>query len=153
MLLADGIQPVSHSIHSSLVFIAVIIILCGICYFKITDGIIICGQFAVLHEHKSIQDAITDGAGLLGGRKILGVLHLAHHGIFGAADVLGVLGQGDHGAQRDRVRVAQHLHHTLVGGFGHPALQQGQAVHIGLGIRSRVSRKLLHPQHGSVSRA
>ena len=138
MLLADGIQPVSHSIHSGLVFITVIVILCGICYLEITDGIIICGQFTVLHEHKSIQDAITDGAGLLGGRKILGVLHLAHHGIFGAADVLGTLGQGDHGAQRDRVSVAQNLYHTLVGGFGHPALQQSQA---------------LHPQHGSVSRA
>ena len=153
VLLADGIQPVSHSIHSGLVFITVIIILCGICCFEITDGIIICGQFTVLHEHKSIQDAVTDGAGLLIGRKILRVLHLAHHGIFGAADVLGVLGQGDHGAQRDGVRVAQHLYHTLVGGFGHPALQQGQAVHIGLGIRSRVGGKLLHPQHGSVGRA
>ena len=32
VLLADGIQPVSHSIHSGLVFIAVIVILCGICY-------------------------------------------------------------------------------------------------------------------------
>ena len=153
VLLADGIQPVSHSIHSGLVFITVIIILCGICYFEITDGIIICGQFTVLHEHKSIQDAITDGAGLLGGRKILRVLHLAHYGIFGAADVLGILGQGDHGAQRDRVSMAQNLYHTLVGGFGHPALQQGQAVHIGLGIRSRVGGKLLHPQHGSVGRA
>ena len=153
VLLADGIQPISHGIHSGLVFIAVIVILCGICYFEITDGIIICGQFTVLHEHKSIQDAITDGAGLLIGRKILRVLHLAHHGIFGAADVLGILGQGDYGAQRDRGSVAQHLHHTLVGGFGHPALQQGQAVHIGLGIRSRVGGKLLHPQHGSVGRA
>ena len=153
VLLADGIQPVSHSIHSGLVFITVIIILCGICCFEITDGIIICGQFTVLHEHKSIQDAVTDGTGLLIGRKILRVLHLAHHGIFGAADVLGILGQGDHGAQRDRVSVAQHLYHTLVGGFGHPALQQSQAVHIGLGIRSRVGGKLLHPQHGSVSRA
>ena len=153
VLLADGIQPVSHSTHSGLVFVAVIVILCGICYFEITDGIIICGQFTVLHEHKSIQDAVADGAGLLIGRKILRVLHLAHHGIFGAADILGVLGQGDHGAQRDGVRVAQHLYHTLVGGFGHPPLQQGQAVHIGLGIRSRVGGKLLHPQHGSVGRA
>ena len=49
--------------------------------------------------------------------------------------------------------MAQHLYHTLVGGFGHPTLQQGQAVHIGLGIRSRVSGKLLHPQHGSIGRA
>ena len=148
---ADGREPVGHGIHSGLVFVRIIVVQIGVFRLDVTNSIIICGQLAVLHEHHGIQNAVTRRGGFLPGGKILRILHPAHHGILGAAGILGVIGQGERGAQRDEIPVAQHLNHTLVGALGQPTLQNKETVHVVRGVGLRVCAQLLHPHHRAVA--
>ena len=145
---ADGGQPVGHSVHRRLIFVRIIVVEVGVFGLDVTNGVIIGGQAAVRHEHDVVQHTVAGGGRLLIRGKVQRVLHQADHRVFGAGQAVGVVRKGQRRSEGDLLPVAHDVHHALVSGFGHPAVQKDQTVHVFRGVGVRVCRELLDPQNG-----
>ena len=109
------------------------------------------GQTTLRHKHDPVQRAVSGVGGLGVGRKMGGILHIAHHRESLGGQPVGVIRHGQGGAQLDGVGVAEDMDHAFVGSFGHPAVSEDQPAQVVGSVGFWVCRKLLKPHHSGVA--
>ena len=161
--LIDGLHPVGHRIHQRAVLVVKAVQAGGALHRQIGFGVIVGGKRCVRHVQNHLHGAAAHAGRLPLKRKIVGIVHDAHHGegglVHGVAQIFVVR------VQRQRVadvvaavqRVHAGLHHTLVGVLRPAAVGQGQPVDDVLPFRvggqgvhtaDQLAAVLLHQQVG-----